>query len=338
MVLFPSGARPEAPRGNPEALFEAVRKCRIDDVKRQLPSSETGDINVRNREERTPLIEASRSGSRDIVTFLVERKADPDLSDKGGLTALMWAARRGDEVITRILLRYGAVRSLTTEGDNTAHIPAFLPTGTNLTDEKGWTALIWACWEGHVGVVTLLLASGADTLIADKEGWTALACASYEGHVEIVRILLANGAGRTLGADQRNKALILASCRGHTEIVTQLLMYGAKPDLREEGQEPALVCASREGHKEIVGALLIAGATRDLTGRSGDTALTLASHHGHTEIVTLLLMGGARKDMHNLSGDTALACAMRQEHGEIVRLLTLRNAEEVNPDEGSPLS
>ena len=36
-------------------------------------------------------------------------------------------------------------------------------------DARGCTALMWACYEGHVGVVRILLQKGADTAIRTKK-------------------------------------------------------------------------------------------------------------------------------------------------------------------------
>ena len=56
------------------------------------------------------------------------------------------------------------------------------------------TPLHWVASEGHIEVVKILLAEGADVNACNKDQNTPLLVACAEGHPEVVKQLLAGGA------------------------------------------------------------------------------------------------------------------------------------------------
>ena len=62
----------------------------------------------------------------------------------------------------------------------------------NATDKWNKTPLHEATWKGHIEVVKVLLAGGADGN-AKNNNSTPLHLASYYGHTEVVKVLLAGG-------------------------------------------------------------------------------------------------------------------------------------------------
>lgn len=76
-----------------------------------------------------------------------------ELKDSEGLTLLHWAADRGQEDMSRLLL---------------GRDPGLL----DAVDGSGQTALHYAASCGHANIVTLLLERGADTTIQDEDGLT----------------------------------------------------------------------------------------------------------------------------------------------------------------------
>jgi ankyrin repeat protein len=69
--------------------------------------------------------------------------------------------------------------------------------------------------------LNLLLQSGAVINHRDNRGFTALHRAAEMGHVEIVKILLANGADRSIEAESHT-ALSLAQAQNSVEIIELL--------------------------------------------------------------------------------------------------------------------
>uniref|UniRef100_A0A4W3JYE9 NAD-capped RNA hydrolase NUDT12 n=1 Tax=Callorhinchus milii TaxID=7868 RepID=A0A4W3JYE9_CALMI len=78
-----------------------------------------------------------------------------------------------------------------------AKLSAMMNHSESLIDEigeKGWSALMYACRNGHFEVVQLLLEKGCDSSISNNSGQTALDIAKFWGHNHIVDLLL-NASG-----------------------------------------------------------------------------------------------------------------------------------------------
>ncbi|MBN1797542.1 MAG: ankyrin repeat domain-containing protein [Spirochaetales bacterium] len=73
----------------------------------------------------------------------------------------------------------------------------------NITDEKGWTALMNASALGHMDIVNLLLASGADIEYTDLQGLTAYILAVENKHEEICTRLIEEYEGYILGSHSK---------------------------------------------------------------------------------------------------------------------------------------
>ncbi|KAJ5613660.1 C2H2 type zinc finger domain protein [Penicillium herquei] len=61
------------------------------------------DVNAANSDNRTPLFQASIRGLIEVAKLLIEKGADPQLQDRWGETALLWADRLQDDDILNVL-------------------------------------------------------------------------------------------------------------------------------------------------------------------------------------------------------------------------------------------
>ena len=136
----------------------------------------------------------------------------------------------------------------------------------------GRTPLIAASRQGHVEVVEVLLAAGADVHAKDGEGRDALMWASAGDYRRIVKTLLANRASPKATHRLGNTALILARS---ADVAHLLLAAGAEVNARCHAGNTALMYASY-GEIDLVGALLAAGADPDIKNNDGETALNMA--------------------------------------------------------------
>jgi ankyrin repeat protein len=124
-----------------------------------------------NRLGYPPLVAAARLGEHGVVDALLHASAGPDTPVGGHWheTALMEAARDGDLITARALLRAGA--------------------RVNRTDSRRQTALFWAVREGETEYAKGLLDAGADPRLRDASGETALDLAHSFRHDDLVALL-----------------------------------------------------------------------------------------------------------------------------------------------------
>ncbi|CAN0405891.1 unnamed protein product, partial [Phaeothamnion confervicola] len=184
---------------------------------------------------RTPLIQATRYGYSEVVSRLLCLGADVNaqiyldeierefLSEAAlGYTALHYAALDGKDDLVDILLKHGA---------KTANTP------------PAWTPMNVAAKAGHFGVVTKLLAAGAE---ADA---SSLHLAAKYGHASVLRELLAAGASPDVcGKDLQGEGLywsplLSATAENHALAVRVLLEAGADVNFKWNGKINALKMA-----------------------------------------------------------------------------------------------
>ena len=147
----------------------------------------------------SPLLLASQGGHRNLVTLLLNRGADLELSDRGGKTPLMAAAENGHVAVVKSLLSLGArvdavsgfekvpqeIRALM----NSSHISA--TEMEELKDPyKKSTALLKACWGGHLDIVELLVQNGCNTEVQTYFGNTPLHICSLRGYDYLLHYLV----------------------------------------------------------------------------------------------------------------------------------------------------
>ena len=183
------------------------------------------------------------------------------------------------------------------------------------------TALFMACRDGHLPVVEVLLATGADMEIQVQNGAAALYIACEKNQLAVVHALIAAGADLNARAGHACTAIYVACHQGYLDVVLALLAAGAHRDLRADDGSSVLHVASQNGHVDVVKALLAAGADKNARKENGCTVLFIAAQKGHLPIVVALLAAGAYKDAQAMDGFTALDAARDKGHRCVVRAL-----------------
>jgi palmitoyltransferase ZDHHC13/17 len=146
-----------------------------------------------------------------MCKFLLD--AGADVNAKGGdsvATPAMWAAQRCHYYIVNLLLQRGADPLLTdVQGYNILHLATIdgnafllvllLHSGipVDVTDPQGHTSLMWAAYKGFPVCVDLLLRWGANVNAADEGGLTPLHWALVKGSLQCVQKIIEYGADRT---------------------------------------------------------------------------------------------------------------------------------------------
>jgi len=167
----------------------------------------------------------------------------------------------------------------------------FLEAGVNteLANERGWTPLMLAAFNGLDDVVALLLKHKANVHASDLQGNTPLHWAADAGHAAIAKLLLENQAD----IDAHNKnglpPLFMAVTNRHLGVVLQLVDSGANLNAVMLDGSTALHKAAELGYSEIVRTLLFHGADTSIENKAGEIPVTLATQKGHQAIVKIIM-------------------------------------------------
>ncbi len=123
--------------------------------------------------------------------------------------------------------------------------------GITLKDEQGRTALIWASFRGHLGIVKQLLRKGVDLNARDYEGRNALMYGAMEGKGNVVEWLCQHGVNVNAQDNLGRTALMYASLYGQQNTVQILLDYGADPQVKNHKGMTALQLIQFKNNPQI---------------------------------------------------------------------------------------
>jgi uncharacterized protein len=320
------------------ALMTAARTGKVDAVSVLLMHG--ADLNAKERSfGETALMRAAAHDQRDVARVLIEHGAALDarsnslefpkitfngstmvstLMPRGGLTALMFAARQDALETVRVLAEAGA--------------------DLNLTDPDGTTALVMAIINLHYEVAALLLEKGADPNIADASGMAAL-----YGIAEM------RTAGRLINRPSRRPTGNVDSL----DLLKMIVAHRANPNARlktptlqryhnpGDGQLAAgatpLMKAAKSLDLPAMRVLLDGGANPNLMTRNFTTALMFAAaaaggrnrsaDNDVIEAISLCLKHGADVNAFNNTGQTAVHLATDRGADGVVRFLAEHGAE-----------
>ncbi len=158
----------------------------------------------------SPVADAAMRGNRDAVRTLLQQGADVNGAQGDGMSALHWAADKGDAELTAMLVYAGANPTavtrigqytplhLASRSASLGAVKALLAAGAAVdarTSTSGVTPLHLAATAGSEPVVLALLDAKADVNALEAEwGQTPLIFAASLNRVDAVRTLLARGA------------------------------------------------------------------------------------------------------------------------------------------------
>lgn len=155
------------------------------------------DPNALDDDGRTALMYAAYEGRLEPIVTLTAGGADVNLRASAGFTALDYACKAGHLEAVKLLVEHGG----------------------RLAEKE--PVLMFACDAGSVAFATLALDQGANINFAGDYGMTPLIQAAWRGHVEVVKLLLARGADPALQPGRVN-ALQMAESKGHAAVVELL--------------------------------------------------------------------------------------------------------------------
>ena len=201
----------------------------------------------------------------------------------------------------------------------------------NQKDSSGNTPLVWAAWNGHEGVVKILL--GRNDVIPDKPGFfdqTPLYCAAQNGHEGVVKILLERDDVNPNKLNWSSKTpLYCAVEKGHEEVVKILLeRRDVDPNKPNASSGTPLYCAAEKGYEGVVRILLGRhDVNTDKCNILDQAPLWCAAEKGHEGVVKILLeQDDVNPDKPDLWGQTPLQLATLGGHTKVIALLQPRTS------------
>lgn len=154
----------------------------------------------------------------------------------------------------------------------------------NVRDEKEWTPLMVASFEGSEDIALILIQHGASVMAKDRGGYTPLHWAALGGFTSVVKLLIQKSADVSARTNYGITPLIQATAKGHFEVSKVLLEAGAKPNEPSDEGWTALHKAVANGYADIVRVLLEHGGDLLLPNKEGITAFLLAQKSPHEAI------------------------------------------------------
>ncbi|KRT80913.1 Ankyrin repeat-containing protein, partial [Oryctes borbonicus] len=166
------------------------------------------DINAQIETNRnTALTLACFQGRHEVVSLLLDRKANVEHRAKTGLTPLMEAASGGYVEVGRVLLDKGA-------DVNATPVPSSRDTALTIAADKG-----------HVRFVELLLCRGAAVEVKNKKGNSPLWLAANGGHLSVVELLYNLNADIDSQDNRKVSCLMAAFRKGHVKVVKWMVNH-----------------------------------------------------------------------------------------------------------------
>jgi len=233
------------------------------------------DINIRDRDGKTPLSVASWNGYKEIVKYLVKNGA---YINYGLHPPLCEAAYSGETEILKILLENG--------GD------------VNFRDEEKRSPLHCAAMGNQLKVIQLLMASGAKIESKDNYNNSPLHLAVHKNKLEAVRLLLSQGAEIDAIDNDGKSPVFFSLVKSKVDILKLLLSKGANINQVSNDNAIPLHFAAENGSLECAKLLIQKGSKINITTKNiGFSVLHKAVLSENIALVQILLDNGVNPDL-----------------------------------------
>ena len=359
-LLIANGANPNLSSRHGDAALNLARSSGNAEVVAVLKKAGAKDDKAYsglNLDET--LLKAARLGDYIKVKQVLANGANPNFSDRNGVTPLLAAAHTGSSSSLKMLLAANVEVNFVPSGlRQFALSKSHAPLNERELMEfasRGETALNAAVRQGHTEEAYFLLSNGARIDLANRHGEAPLFIAVTAGDVEMVKMLLERGANpNSVEQDNRrnrlalakhamgkNSVLIAAVQKGYLDVARLLVEAGADVDYRGFMGKTAVYVAVENGRRTQLQYLLDQKVDVNITSLAGISPLMEAAKLGNRRLVADLLGSTARVNMieqpelgfaretqgGSSSGMTALMFAARGGHDDVVDQLLQAGAE-----------
>ncbi|KAL1492190.1 hypothetical protein ABEB36_012673 [Hypothenemus hampei] len=265
---------------------------------KQMKSNKRGIV----FDDSVVLLEAAARNDIDEVRRLLMKGVSPDSCNEDGLTALHQCCIDDNEPMLSLLLEYGA--------------------NVNAEDSEKWTPLHAAATCGHLRLVRILIARGANLLAVNADGNMPYDICEDEQALDYIESEMAkNGVTQQLIDETRasTERQMLADMKGMAQRGENLEQYDI------QGATPLHIAAAN-GYISVVEFLLDHGVRTDVKDKDDWQPSHAAACWGHIDVLELLAQSGANLNARNKNDETPADIC---EDPEIkARILELRTEQE----------
>uniref|UniRef100_A0A8C9P4P8 Ankyrin repeat and EF-hand domain containing 1 n=1 Tax=Spermophilus dauricus TaxID=99837 RepID=A0A8C9P4P8_SPEDA len=255
---------------------------------------------------------ASVSNDIDMVSFLLELGAHPDVQDRNGSTPTMKAAELGHELSMEILAKAKADMTIVDNEGKGVLFYCILPT------------------KRHYRCALIALEHGADVNNINYEGKPVFLRACEEAHdiKDMCLTFLEKGANpNSINSSTGRTALMESSREGVLELVRGMLERGAEVNVFDNDRHDAAHFAAKGGFFDILKLLFAYNGNIGLIAMNGNTPLHYAAMGGFADCCKYIAQRGCELKWKNLDHKTPRAVA--KEGGFKAASKEIRRAERI---------
>ncbi len=262
-----------------------------------------GKANVDESSQKgcTALLYSARGGYDQIITLLLEHKADKQHQDASGSTALHHASEKNFPAVVDMLMKAGADGSV--------------------QDLAGRTPMFEAVLNSSKACVETLLNSSVDVNVIDFLGHTALFYAARDGNEDLVRLLVEKGGADTNLYSMPNQAMEKELLEKKEDKMAAAIGNCRVPI------HAAVAC----GHGAVLEYLISKGARVAESGRHNNSSLHIAAYAGNVDAGKILVKAGLDLNARNSKNLTALDIFTRNCAECVPALMELAKAKPEQP-------
>ncbi|XP_076254734.1 ankyrin repeat domain-containing protein 16-like isoform X2 [Rhynchophorus ferrugineus] len=247
-------------------------------------------VDIKNRDDKTPLHEAAQFARYDSILELCSFDANVNVIRRGDWTPLMLACTK-----IKSDINYKIVVKLVEKG---AHI--------NAQNKDGWTCAHILAREGCIEIYDHLISNGLNVNIKTKNGRTALHIACLHGHKDLIAILLKYIDINTTD-NCGNTPLHEAILGKNIEIATMLIQNGAEIKAKNNSDFNLLHLAASQDNTTMLDYLINGLQINiNIQNKNGWTPLHCAARKGLKNIYYYLEKNGANTNIKDNYNRTAL--------------------------------
>lgn len=328
-------------------LLEAIKSNNIKTVKSLIKQG--ASLDYQDKDGFTPLMRAAILNRSGIIVTLLNNKANPDMKNNEGKTALILAVEEGNLKAVKKLADTNMLKANFRIIKKVKKLIRNInESNLDIQDNKGYTAMMYAVEKERNDILKTLLAEGADVNKKNNNGKTALMIAVEKENMDCIKTLILK--------IKRFLQLIRGQSIKNDKVarLQQDLNTIADPNIQDDEGKTALMMAVEKGNLKIVKALmgfsfqqkvssvfgglfesnlLTIDAKVDIQDNKGWTALMFAVSQKRKDIVKLLLekkfivSKKKKTDIKNKEGQTALMLAVSKGDLEIVNFLIKKGAD-----------